>query len=427
MKKLKNKYGFTLIELLAVVTLIGILMMVAIPSVSEVIDNSRRDSLFGTMKSYITSLKQDVINGNYDFADEKYTVYAVPIECIEMEKRGEDPYGQWMMANEDYWAYVLVQWDPVVKKYNYGFTFKDSVGWGLYPTSENNFNDPQTNIMFDLDLYRPRTGLYSNIAGAKDWAGFKINGHTQLQVLETSYSGSEGNGKTVCTLVSPGKNYEQTMDERSNRYINGKPCYFVSGNISTIGSKVSCGGENFYYIGEKDNAYILLAEHQIRTSLENPGQDANSEGGYLVESFYYLNGAIGSSLNPLFGKSYPTYIYGNFGGNWAYPYMRAYEDYLEQDKAVKSAAVTIPAREDLIEYLKCTNVNNVDCNASPYLNIIHTDYMWWTGTAVDSYSVLNYMPSSKKFGWGRPDGTEFMFKMGIRPLLFIEKSDLETS
>ena len=59
MKKL-NRKGFTLIELLAVITIMGILMLVAIPAVSRTIENTRRDTFASTAKSYINALKQSI-------------------------------------------------------------------------------------------------------------------------------------------------------------------------------------------------------------------------------------------------------------------------------------------------------------------------------------------------------------------------------
>ena len=49
--------GFTLIELLAVITIMGILMMVAIPSVSRVIENSRKDTYVDIAKSYANAAR----------------------------------------------------------------------------------------------------------------------------------------------------------------------------------------------------------------------------------------------------------------------------------------------------------------------------------------------------------------------------------
>ena len=81
MKKINN-LGFTLIELLAVITIMGILMMVAIPSVSRTIENSRRDTFADNALTYVNTVRNavmaDELSCRYDATTNTVTASATP-------------------------------------------------------------------------------------------------------------------------------------------------------------------------------------------------------------------------------------------------------------------------------------------------------------------------------------------------------------
>lgn len=58
-----NKKGFTLIELLAVIIILGVLMIIAIPSVTQYIQNSRKEAYVKTIDSFSRAVMQEVNEG----------------------------------------------------------------------------------------------------------------------------------------------------------------------------------------------------------------------------------------------------------------------------------------------------------------------------------------------------------------------------
>lgn len=61
MKELDKK-GFTLIELLAVIVILGVIMLIAIPSVSSIIANSRKNTYKSTAETLISGARNMVLS-----------------------------------------------------------------------------------------------------------------------------------------------------------------------------------------------------------------------------------------------------------------------------------------------------------------------------------------------------------------------------
>lgn len=130
-KKRKSRmfFGFTLIELLAVIIILGILLLVAIPSVSSYINNSRRESYITTARNYIKGAVNLVNSGQLDVYDTD-TTYYIPNTCINVETGGDSPYGKFDPA------YIVVTYDN--DSFYYYWMSRDTSGVGIKePTLSN--------------------------------------------------------------------------------------------------------------------------------------------------------------------------------------------------------------------------------------------------------------------------------------------------
>ena len=210
---MKNKKGFTLIELLAVIVILGLLMAIAIPSVTKYITQSRKKTVVSTIGNYITAMVNEVNDLTYTFTGDN-TIYAVPIECIALERGGTNPFGHWLHANDAYWAYVLVQYDDETSSYTYGYTFKDSAGYGLYPTAQPKLNEQGKQIQTGLSLSKPTSGKITSTTAVTNWNGFNVDGTTSLVVLEAESEGNSGDGEYTCTLQQKGDNYVENENNK---------------------------------------------------------------------------------------------------------------------------------------------------------------------------------------------------------------------
>ena len=129
MKKM-NKKGFTLIELLAVIIILGILMIIAIPSVTTYIQNSRKSAFVDTASAYIDAVRTRVNEGKELKFFGTNTMYLVPVghesgkSCVSVESGGQSPFS-------DTWNYAFVGVVYDGKGYDYYFIGEDGSTQGL--------------------------------------------------------------------------------------------------------------------------------------------------------------------------------------------------------------------------------------------------------------------------------------------------------
>lgn len=268
MKKEKiRKNGFTLIELLAVIIILGILMIIAIPSVTNYISDSRKSSYIMTAKNVINGTRIKVNEGKLGTYNPNVTYY-IPYTCIPTENKTTSPYGDFKQA------YSVVVFN------NYGFSYfwtsTDESGTGIklvpeytldVDKIENGIKEVPTNIgvgdrpeivlfnencsdftsfrsVSNLSPYEIMSGVYTDYFDEHknevcvDYLGNYCENDTFLSnVIASGELGSSSDRKeadldTLNNLANAliGLNYDETF----KAYTNGKDNYVLSSGARDI-------------------------------------------------------------------------------------------------------------------------------------------------------------------------------------------------
>ena len=132
-----NRKGFTLIELLAVIVILGILLGIAIPKVSQYINKTRKDSFVSAAKLFIDAVRDDATAEMYPLPIGNNEATIVTLDKIKSEKSNEkSPFGGRYLYNKSYVAIVNVGTgsDP---EYKYYFAAQDSKDYAIPLTEES--------------------------------------------------------------------------------------------------------------------------------------------------------------------------------------------------------------------------------------------------------------------------------------------------
>ncbi len=112
---MKKKNGFTLVEVIAVIIIIGILMLIAVPNVTNYILGSRRSSYASDIHAYIETIRSEYEMREYGPLLDDDEIMIVPIKNVILEKgdAGRSPFGAYVYDK----SYIVI----VTEKGGYQF------------------------------------------------------------------------------------------------------------------------------------------------------------------------------------------------------------------------------------------------------------------------------------------------------------------
>lgn len=195
MKKINSK-GFTLIELLAVITIMGILLLVAIPAISKVIENSRKDAFVNISAKYIDAVRNSVMSDSIECVPvgggEKLIASALPAGTYNLridttneetqslvEKGGKSPFG-----GAPLYGYVVFIIDPESNKSaEYYIALTDSSNHGY------------------LELYKEGSLRRANVKTATG-GNFKQDQLSKIELSGSDFSALDFLANNRCSVIN---------------------------------------------------------------------------------------------------------------------------------------------------------------------------------------------------------------------------------
>ena len=263
---MKNKKGFTLIELLAVIIILGILMIIAIPSVTRYISDSRKSAYVDTAKEIVGGARNLVNDGKLEMYDTSVAYY-IPNTCIKVENgnKAKSPYGEFI----DDKTYVVVTYDG--KGYSYYWVSLDDTGTGVKePISIDKLEEKDIETDLTRDDVKDNNGV----------------GKEKVVIFSSTCDGKTEKDAysdlIVSTILNEKESQLRKIDENVYIFKGGNPDNYVRFNCD---SNNNC--ETWRIIGIYEDKLKIIKTDSISSQIYKNSNSIASWEGSQIET--YLN------------------------------------------------------------------------------------------------------------------------------------------
>ena len=389
-----NKRGFTLIELLAVITLIGILMLLAIPSVSSIVENFRTDTFVTNAKTYANAAKKlwtsdglycgsepklssTVVDGDYYILIDTTDETLFPL----LESGGKSPWG-----NRDVKGYIRIKRSEDGKKTKYYVALTD----GIHAIYDDKDNPVEVDLIKGQDVIRDITADVDKLK--------------KIQIV-------------------PFKKGKYTTCSEESLTWTGTPVEVLNGSGTEVGNEICINGECFYVISSNSDTVTLFSKYLLfvggtwRNGIGYREYGAEATGIQNSELNGYFHSGMAKGIVKFSYSKYwsdgVNYVSGykyNSNSN-VYQYVENYKSYLNNFGLSINEARLI-SREEYNDLR--VNYGNPD-----WLYTVN----YWTGS-VNGSMIWTINNSPYIMGLHSTTDTNIAEGYGVRPVIVVPRSEI---